>query len=235
MTRIDWTRREMLERLREVVHGEGRGVTLRVFLERTGVPESQIRREFGTWTAMRREAGLRPEDRDRSQVPDDQLWEEYAQVVKQLSRLPSTEELDRLGRFSARTYRDRFGPQAKLKRAFRAWLLEQRPPAEDERICNVTADAPRNGTPDLPLLRSRWRKLRVTFAVRSSDFRDRPVQDWELLVVLEHDWPNCPLKVLELSDVVGNPHCPPGMNRQQPVLPPTRAELYGRMPWEREG
>lgn len=235
MPRTDWTRREMLERLRDVVEQEGRGVTLRAFLKQSGVPESQIRSEFGTWAAMRREAGLRPEDRDRTQVSDHQLWEEYTRIVKQLNRTPSTEELDRLGRYSARTYRNRFGPQAKLKRAFRQWLLRQQPETREERFCNVTDDAPPEGTPDLPLLRSRWRELKVTFEVRSSDFRDRAVQDWELLVVLEHDWPACPLKVLELSDVVGNPHCPPGLNRLEPVLPPTRAELYGRMPWEREG
>jgi len=235
MAQTDWTRREMLERLRAVVEQEGRGVTLRVFLEQSGVPESRIRREFGTWAAMRREAGLRPEDRDRSRVSDHQLWAEYAQVVKQLNRLPTGEELDRLGRYSSRTYRNRFGPRPKLKRVFREWLLQQKSEADEERLCNVTDDAPREGTPDLALLRSRWRQLKVTFEVRSSDFRDRAVRDWELLVVLEHDWPACPLKVLELSDVVGNPHCPPGLNRHEPVLPPTRAELYGRMPWEREG
>lgn len=233
MARIMWTEREMLEALREVVLDEGRGVTLKSFVAHSGVPESQIRREFGSWEAMRRKAGLRKEDRNRQQVTDETLWQEYNALVKQYRRLPTPAQIDRYSPFSSRTYQRRFGTQKQIKQAFRRWLTQQAAPREDESpISNVTADAPREGAPDVAWLRQRWRQLKVTFEVRSSDFRERPVQDWELLVVLEHDWPGAPIKVIELSDVAGNPHRPVDLAMLDAALVPTRAELYGRMPWE---
>lgn len=233
MSRMYWSEREMLEALREVVLDEGRGVTLKSFLAHSGVPESQIRREFGSWEAMRRKAGLRREDRNRQQISDEALWEEYNELVKQYGRLPTRFQIDRYSRFSSRTYWERFGSQTQIKAAFARWLKEQQtPPEDDQPITNPTADAPREGTPDVAWLRQQWRQLKVTFEVRSSDFRERPLQDWELLVVLEHDWPGCPIKVIELSDVAGNPHRPVDLAMLDAALVPTRAELYGRMPWE---
>lgn len=234
MARIFWTEREMLEALRDVVLDEGRGVTLQTFLAKSDVPESQIRRQFGSWSAMRRKAGLRKEDRNQQQITDETLWQEYNELVKQYRRLPTPAQIDRYSPFSSRTYQRRFGSQKQIKQAFARWLKEQQapPPEQTAPVANVTDDAPREGTPDVAWLRQRWRQLKVTFEVRSSDFRERPVQDWELLVVLEHDWPGCPIKVLELSDVAGNPHRPVDLDMLDAALVPTRAELYGRMPWE---
>jgi hypothetical protein len=232
MSRIMWTEREMLEALRDVVLDEGRGVTLKSFRTHSGVPESQIRREFGSWEAMRRKAGLRKEDRNRQQIPDETLWQEYNELVKQYRRLPTPAQIDRYSPFSSRTYQRRFGTQEQIKQAFRRWLTQQHFPTENDRITNVTADAAREGTADVAWLRQRWRQLKVTFEVRSSDFRERPVQDWELLVVLEHDWPGAPITVLELGEVAGNPRRPGDLEMLDAALVSTRAELYGRMPWE---
>lgn len=47
-----------------------------------------------------------------------------------------------------------------------------------------------------------WERLRVEFEQRSSDFkqRGRDADACDLIVCWEHDWPTCPLEVIELRD-----------------------------------
>lgn len=52
--------------------------------------------------------------------------------------------------------------------------------------------------------RRRWRRLRVEFEYRSSNFRvHRHDSDGcDLIVCWEHDWPKCPVTVVELRRIV---------------------------------
>jgi hypothetical protein len=47
-----------------------------------------------------------------------------------------------------------------------------------------------------------WERLRVEFEQRSSDFKQsgRDAEACDLIVCWEHDWPTCPLEVIELRD-----------------------------------
>jgi hypothetical protein len=47
-----------------------------------------------------------------------------------------------------------------------------------------------------------WERLRVEFEQRSSDFKQsgRDADACDLIVCWEHDWPTCPLEVIELRD-----------------------------------
>jgi hypothetical protein len=47
-----------------------------------------------------------------------------------------------------------------------------------------------------------WERLRVEFEQRSSDFKHggRDAEACDLIVCWEHDWPTCPLEVIELRD-----------------------------------
>lgn len=47
-----------------------------------------------------------------------------------------------------------------------------------------------------------WERLRVDFEQRSSDFKQsgRDADACDLIVCWEHDWPTCPLEVIELRD-----------------------------------
>ncbi|MBM4028907.1 MAG: hypothetical protein FJ280_26455 [Planctomycetes bacterium] len=47
-----------------------------------------------------------------------------------------------------------------------------------------------------------WERLRVEFEQRSSDFKQggRDAEACDLIVCWEHDWPTCPLEVVELRD-----------------------------------
>ena len=84
-------------------------MSLFAFLARGGVPESQIRRAFGTWEMLRRQAGLSAADRDRRRLRDADLWMDFVRVYQLVNRTPTAADLERLGRYSARTYYARFG------------------------------------------------------------------------------------------------------------------------------
>ncbi len=52
--------------------------------------------------------------------------------------------------------------------------------------------------------RQRWQRVRIEFEFRSSNFRDHahdPI-GCDLIVCWEHDWPECPLEVVELCSAI---------------------------------
>ena len=252
MVRKRLSREEILGVVRELVGDEGAGVTLKGFVERTGIAESQVRKHFGSWTALRKELGSSVTERDCKRHADEQLWEAYHTLVDRLGRFPTQAEIDRHAPFSSRTYYARFGPQPHVKTAYRQWLAQRasgrrqsadgggsaatcdtverrekidvsgdlRPP-----LAGALADGETN---DMTWLRNQWRRVRIAFELRSSEFCWRSAAQWDLLVVLEHDWPACPVQVLRLCDLL------PENGEAPPDEEPTRAELYGRMPWEEE-
>ena len=254
------SREEILGVVREVVGDEGAGVTLRGFVARTGIAESQVRKHFGSWTALRKELGGSGAERDCTRLTDEQLWEAYHKLVDRFGRFPTQAEIDRHAPFSSRTYYARFGPQPRVKAAYRQWLARLasggsnkasgRRQSPDGGALPAAFDAvgrrePTDASGDLrpPLagalagapvgdemiwLRNQWRRVRIAFELRSSEFCWRSASHWDLLVVLEHDWPACPVKVLRLCDLL------PDNRETPPEEGPTRAELYGRMPWEEE-
>ncbi|MEM2988122.1 MAG: hypothetical protein QXK26_03675, partial [Candidatus Bathyarchaeia archaeon] len=52
----------------------------------------------------------------------------------------------------------------------------------------------------------RWQRVRIEFEYLSSDFKrhGHPVEGCDLIVCWKHDWPECPLEVIELSEVIKN-------------------------------
>jgi len=50
----------------------------------------------------------------------------------------------------------------------------------------------------------RWQRVRIEFEYFSSDFRrhNHPIEGCDLIVCWKHDWPECPLEVIELSEEI---------------------------------
>lgn len=50
----------------------------------------------------------------------------------------------------------------------------------------------------------RWQRVRIEFEYLSSDFRrhGHPIEGCDLIVCWKHDWQECPLEVIELSEVI---------------------------------
>lgn len=55
-----------------------------------------------------------------------------------------------------------------------------------------------------PTRRGRWRRVRIEFEYISSNFRahHHDAAKCDLIVCWEHDWPECPIEVLELKGIV---------------------------------
>lgn len=228
MARRQITRQEILDVLQEFVFDRGGQVTLREFVSEAGIAESQIRKHFGSWTDLRKEHGWTGDERDHTQHTDETLWEAYHSLVERLRRFPTNAEIDQHSAFAARTYYTRFGTQAKMRMKYARWLHKQQASGGRQ----SPDEGEQTGPPaDVRWLRNRWQQLRITFALCSSEFRGRQPHEWDLIVVLDHDWPACPVKVIRLSDIL------PETSNVQPTAwvsnEPTRTDLYGRMPWDR--
>lgn len=237
MRRTVLTRQEIFNVLREFVFEHGPQVTLRQFVAQTSIPESQIRKHFGSWMGLRKEHGWIGDERDYRRITDDDLWNAYHELVQKLGRFPKQNEIDKRAPYSSRTYFVRFGSQPILKTKYQLWVKRQEKAAAAEGE-EETADgsAPKRAA-DLGWLREQCQKLQVTYELRSSDFRAKAGWQWDLLVVLEHDWPACPIKVLELSELLPQykdvqPAAAENLQAETLSDEMTRAELYGPMPWE---
>ncbi|MCA9028211.1 MAG: hypothetical protein KDA86_23575 [Planctomycetaceae bacterium] len=219
-------RQDVLELLQEYAFERRGVVTFKGFVAETGVPESQVRKHFGSWSALVKECGSVNDERDRKRHSDEALWKAYHGLVEKRGRFPTNAEIDRYSPFSSRTYYARFGSQPRVRMQYARWLQARQ--ASGGRQSPVEMEGRR--PVDVRWMRERWGKFRVTFELHSSDFRGRVAHEWDLLVVLDHDWLACPVKVLRMSELL------PEARDVQPTewvsTEPTRAELYGRMPWD---
>jgi len=107
---------------------------------------------------------------------------------------------------SYHVFYSRFGPMPKIIIQYRIWLRRQPKPkalnAPRDQQQNFFSDLPDAPTADVRWLRQAWQKMKVGFELQSSDFQGRPAHLCDLLVVLHHNWPACPVRVLQLSDIL---------------------------------
>ena len=49
-----------------------------------------------------------------------------------------------------------------------------------------------------------WQRARIEFEFRSSNFRahKHPLDGADVIVCWEHDWPDCPIEVIELRSAI---------------------------------
>jgi hypothetical protein len=74
----------------------------------------------------------------------------------------------------------------------------------------IIVEAMQSGYPDCEATRcidpkhNRWQPVRIEFEFASSNFRDHghDPAGCDLIVCWQHDWPDCPLEVIELRAVV---------------------------------
>lgn len=78
----------------------------------------------------------------------------------------------------------------------------------------LIVEAIQSGFPDCEAKRcidpnqDRWQRVRIEFEFRSRNFRDHghDAAQCDLIVCWEHDWPDCPIEVVELRSVIGQLH-----------------------------
>jgi hypothetical protein len=194
------TRQQVIDCFRWMRTGvdAGESITSHQFLEHTGVTMREIRRHFGSWSGLRRELGLYHRARPRKRWSVDDLCREFHSCVVKLGKLPSVQEFDRITGISASTFYRRIGNMKKFQSVYGVWLRKQHWPDANVHNPQIDANPPR----DVVWIRRKWFSLRVGFELRSSDFRGREPDACDFLVVLEHDWPACPVRILELHQVL---------------------------------
>lgn len=171
----------------------------REFHRQTGICHRQIARHFGTWSNLRREMGLEPRAKRKNSYSLDELFEKYHEVVLKVGRPATFHEIGRWCEVTPATLRTRIGNRPELDRAYEAWLRRREDPAP--RRPAAGDNPPRSHD----WLRNRWFGLRVGFEIRSSDYKGREVDGLDALIVLEHNWPACPVRVVELQEALPEP------------------------------
>lgn len=194
------TREQLVEALRELVRERGDVVTIHQFAHWTGLGQKPIYRNFPDgWKEFRRAAGL-PEKRARKpHFPDFDLLVDYHNVCVTLRKLATLKDYDKHGRFCSATLIQRFGGKQGIKKRYREFLLS----LPDRRIQADKSERDRKERREMNLVefvRERWLELAVRFELSSSDFQAeaQAAERYQLLVCWEHDWPGCPLRVIEL-------------------------------------
>lgn len=206
-----WDVDEVVARLRELAQSRGEGITRREFSKALGIDASTLTKYCGNWRELRAAAGLkRPCARRLPEVSDDALIEEYRRIVKQLGRPPREAEFDRLSsliRYSSMIRR--LGDPHRRARI------------RDEYEQTFGTRSMTDQTPDMPWdeawLRELWPRVRVGYALRSSDLCEgfqATSSPCDVIFCAVHDWPTAPVPVLVAVQVLGE------RAQQQPVSQP---------------
>lgn len=196
-------------------------ITLREFTDHTGITAAQVYRHFGSWLHFRHELGLTRQANNKHRWSRDELFQGYHRAVESRGRLPTVYEFQRLTGISYDALARRIGPREQLVEAYAQWLRQQPWPEPTGWNRQVHPNPAR----DVTWLRNRWINLKVAFDLRSSCFKGREPDACDLLIVLEHDWPACPVKVLELHRFLPRGEPRPRPEAEARMLPPSR------LPW----
>lgn len=114
-----------IQSLKQLAHNLGRTPSERDYKSHyssiTGAPTpSQLRYDFGTWTAAVIGAGLTPlpTDPPRNDISDEELVAEFVRIANKLGRIPSLEVFRKESKFSNNPYKRRWGPWSKVQNHF---------------------------------------------------------------------------------------------------------------------
>jgi hypothetical protein len=200
---VEYSATEIADLIRDMSHECGEPVTYHRFAKWSGIPAWQIYLHFRSWYDARAAAGLERKVHTSRCVTAEMLLQDLHKVVQHLRRWPKMAEFERM---SGRTYQllhRKIGPWRAVQLQYLQWLNEPeqaQPPLAQPRHFFQLAKTP---TTVLWMCRA-WAQARLGFELKSSDFRDHSPGDCDLLVVLDHDWPRCPVPVIEFQKVCGH-------------------------------
>ncbi len=114
----------LLAALRTLVEQRGPNITLFDFRQETGIPYYYIYDRWGSWTKLRRAAGLPARVELANVYSDDELLAAYHRVAAQLNAFPGIVEFNRLAGHSWNSLAARFGKHPEIQQAYRHWLAQ---------------------------------------------------------------------------------------------------------------
>jgi len=261
------SKEEIIKTIRECAEKLGRSPSLPELRRLGGVTETRITQHFGNMTNALEESGLKAAG-PGFEVRVPALLLDWARVARKLGKLPTKEEYEKEGQYSATPFyrnfkrwkkiAESFGNFAKKekirgqwldvlgmlsgkekqtkyprrKRTRRGPLLPDRPVYGSPMLLPELAHEPVNEMgvlyvfgmlarflgfvvhrlqPEFPdceamreMAKGQWQRVRIEFEFESRNFlihRHAP-EDCDLIVCWVHNWPECPVQVLELKKVV---------------------------------
>lgn len=112
----------LVAQLQVVVQKTGPHLSLMEFCEHAGVSSTTIQRYCGTWNKLRLAAGLPPRPKRQRLYSELDLLFELHRLVQHLGEFPTSEQLDRHGRFCYATYHARYGSTQKLRQRYQEFV-----------------------------------------------------------------------------------------------------------------
>ena len=198
---------ELIKLYAAVSQEYGPRVTLKKFCRLTGVPEGAIYRLVDSFGDLREAVGLSRRVKQESWYSEDDLMQAFHNVVQRLGRLPTCSEFGLYSPMSQRVLFQRLGGIHGAIAKYREWLPRQKEPkpADDFESAMNPQQPEQDPQMVIPWMRKEWLGMRVGFEMRSGDFQGRPAEACDVLVVLNHDWPACPVPVIVFSKILRKP------------------------------
>lgn len=277
----DLNREEIIALLRKIAEELGHRPNQFEFWQMASAKKEHVRRLFGSYRELVQEAGFEALG-PGFHITREQLFQDWAQVVRKAGRIPSVMQYDKLGRYSHRAFRTRWKswqdvPAAMLEYAQEKWpdrqwddvaamaeryveerkrkdprkkkyqkltsteealtstqqkkseLIFGRPAVLQAMLTHPVNEAGvlalfssmavklgfgilkvQTAFPDVIALRlckdGNWRLVRVELEFESRGFitHGHDLKGCDLIVCWKHNWPSCPVEVLELSNIFGS-------------------------------
>jgi hypothetical protein len=279
----DLNREEIIALVRKIAAELGHRPNQFEFWQMARAKKEHMRRLFGSYRELLQEAGFEALGPGFHITPDE-LFADWAAVVRKVGRVPSVMQYDKVGKYSHRAFRTRWNswqdvPAAMLEHAAQKWPDRQwddvveiaRKYTEERRnsgprskkyqkltstegveltstpgtkknagavyghpiMMQELATAPVNEAgviflfgalarqlgflvlrvqqafPDVEALRRgadgvwRWVRIELEFESRNFLLHGHDVNGCDLIVCWNHNWPSCPIEVIELCKVIG--------------------------------
>jgi hypothetical protein len=208
---VEYSAQEITDAVWKMYQERGEPVTCQRFLKWSAIPQCQVYHHFLRWSDVRAAAGLPPSAPNIRFVPVETLLSELDTIVRRLGRWPTVAEYVRFSRRSREQVYCKIGTWPMVQAQYRQWVKSR--PTEIPSQPAETAAKPETfdwwnsqqvmqSLTQIQWMRDAWLRSRVGFELKSSDFRGRSPGDCDFLVVLDHDWPLCPVPVIEFSSVL---------------------------------
>ena len=121
----------MLKTAKAVARRNGGVLSRDDFLRETGLSEYHIRKFFkGRWLELLRAAGVKCHPLYHPRLTDEQIMEDYYQIVREVGRIPMWGEIGKWSRFSRCAYEKHFGTIDGILKGFLRYLNEKEPGSE---------------------------------------------------------------------------------------------------------
>lgn len=132
------TKEEILKAIQMCAKKLGRSPGLRELRKQAGLTEATIAKHFGKLSAALKAAGLEAVG-SGFQVAASALMLDWAAVTRKLGKIPTVHEYRAAGKYTFQPFRNRYGPWARVRQAFRKFAREERIDRQWEDVLKLIA------------------------------------------------------------------------------------------------